>query len=237
MTVLRTIIIALSFLLLTGWAQASETDSSYAAARNKMVKTQIIARGVSDSCLLKAMDDVERHLFVDPARRSEAYDDHPLPIGENQTISQPYIVALMTELLEIKPSHRILEIGTGSGYQAAILGELAAEVYTIEIIEKLGRKAEKLLQKLGYENIDVKIGDGYIGWPEKAPFDGIIVTAAPAEIPGPLLDQLAEGGRLVIPVGEYYQELILVEKRKGETLKKRIIPVRFVPMTGKAQEK
>ena len=223
-------------LVLPSCGRASEQDSSFAAARHKMVATQIKARGITDKRLLAAMEAVERHRFVDPAYRFRAYEDYPLPIGESQTISQPYIVALMTDLLQLKPDDRVLEIGTGSGYQAAVLAELVAEVYTIEIIEILGLRADTLLRKLGYDNINVRIGDGYAGWPEKSPFDAIIVTAAPPEIPQPLIDQLAEGGRLVIPVGDYYQELILMEKKKGQLSEKEIIPVRFVPMTGQAQE-
>jgi protein-L-isoaspartate(D-aspartate) O-methyltransferase len=180
---------------------------------------------------------VDRHEFVPEEARHLAYSDRPLPIGEGQTISQPYIVALMTELLELKKGDRVLEIGTGSGYQAAILAELADHLYTIEIIESLGRSAEGLLRKLGYKNITVKIGDGYIGWEEFAPFDAIIVTAAPPHIPQPLLDQLKERGRLVIPVGDYYQELKKITKVKGEIKSQDIIPVVFVPMTGEHVKK
>jgi protein-L-isoaspartate(D-aspartate) O-methyltransferase len=208
-----------------------------AARRARMVETQIAARGVRDPRVLAAMRKVPRHLFVDPAARGEAYDDHPVPIGNNQTISQPYIVALMTELLEL-PSHaRVLEIGTGSGYQSAVLGEMAAEVYSIEILPDLARAAGDKLEQLGYRNVEVRAGDGYRGWPEHAPFDGIVVTAAPERIPQPLLDQLAVGGRMVIPVGGFFQELkVFTKERDGRITEKDVIPVRFVPMTGEIEK-
>jgi protein-L-isoaspartate(D-aspartate) O-methyltransferase len=209
----------------------------FQSMKEEMVETQIRARGIKDETVLNAMLKVDRHEFVPEGARHLAYSDRPLPIGEGQTISQPYIVALMTELLELKKGDRVLEIGTGSGYQAAILAELANHLYTIEIIESLGRSAEGLLRKLGYKNITVKIGDGYIGWEEFAPFDAIIVTAAPPHIPQPLLDQLKERGRLVIPVGDYYQELKKITKVKGEIKSQDIIPVVFVPMTGEHVKK
>jgi protein-L-isoaspartate(D-aspartate) O-methyltransferase len=205
--------------------------------RERMVETQIRARGVKDPRVLAAMLKVERHLFVTKDLQPSAYLDQPLPIGEGQTISQPYIVALMTELLDLKGEEKVLEVGTGSGYQAAILAELAKEVYTIEIIEKLASSAQKLLHDLGYKNIKVKAGDGYLGWPEAAPFDGIIVTCAPDHIPKPLLDQLKEGGRMVIPVGEYTQELKKIVKRSGKIETTNVIPVIFVPMTGEEVKK
>ncbi|MCK4301343.1 MAG: protein-L-isoaspartate(D-aspartate) O-methyltransferase [candidate division Zixibacteria bacterium] len=197
-----------------------------------MVETQIIPRGISDTAVLEALRRVPRHLFVPKDVRRQAYADHPLPIGENQTISQPYIVALMTELPRIDSTSRVLEIGTGSGYQAAILGELAGEVYTIEIVATLAERSSRLLDSLGYQNVHVRCGDGYAGWPEQAPFDAIIVTCAPPEIPQPLIEQLADGGRLVAPVGTFWQELILIEKANGELSRSSVIPVRFVPMTG-----
>jgi len=179
------------------------------------------------------MRDVPRHLFVDPAHQAEAYEDHPLPIAGNQTISQPYIVALMTELLDLQPQDRVLEIGTGSGYQSAVLSKLAREVYSIEIVPELARASAERLRKLGYTNVTVREGDGYRGWPEHAPFDGIVVTAAPPRIPEPLLEQLAPGGRMVIPVGDFFQELKVFTKEKdGKVTEKDILPVRFVPMTG-----
>lgn len=203
-----------------------------------MVKEQIIARGISDRLVLEAMLKVQRHKFVPDEVKGLAYIDSPLPIGDNQTISQPYIVALMTELLGLKGDEKVLEIGTGSGYQAAILAEIVKEVYTIEILPSLANTALQRLQKLGYKNITVKCGDGYKGWKEHAPFDGIIVTCAPDHIPQPLIDQLKVGGRMVIPVGELYQELLLITKTSKSTItRKSIIPVRFVPMTGEAQQK
>jgi protein-L-isoaspartate(D-aspartate) O-methyltransferase len=221
----------------TSGCASSPGDSTYVAARKRMVAGQIEARGITDQRVLTAMRKVERHLFVPEPLRRQAYIDGPLPIGEGQTISQPYIVAIMTELLSLKGTEKVLEIGTGSGYQAAILGELCKEVYTIEIVEPLGRRASRLLDSLGYKNISVRIGDGYAGWPEKAPFEAIMLTAAPPKIPQPLLDQLADGGRLVAPVGDDYQTLQLVTKTGGILKYEDIIPVRFVPMTGEAQKK
>lgn len=207
--------------------------------RKAMVVDQIEERGIRDRRILKVMETVPRHEFVPEEYRTFAYDDSPLPIGEGQTISQPYIVALMTECLNLEGHEKVLEVGTGSGYQAAILCELAKEVYTIEILETLAERAEELLQKLGYKNVKVKCGDGYLGWEEYAPFDGIIVTCAPDHIPRSLIDQLAEGGRMVIPVGEidFPQVLKLVEKREGEVTVRNVVPVRFVPMTGDEVER
>jgi len=205
--------------------------------RDWMVKAQIESRGVKDPLVLKAMRKVSRHLFVPKTYQEEAYADEPLPIGEGQTISQPYIVALMTELLGLKGGEKVLEIGTGSGYQAAILAEIAKEVYSVEIICPLAQRAESSLKELGYKNIIVKCGDGYQGWKEHSPFDGIIVTAAPDHIPQPLVDQLKIEGKLVIPVGDLFQELILVTKTEKGIKKENIIPVRFVPMTGEAEKK
>lgn len=190
---------------------------------------------VTDTRVLKAMRSVPRHLFVPPEYRDLAYRNSPLSIGYEQTISQPFIVAHMSELLELKPDHKVLEIGTGSGYQAAVLGELCQQVYTIEIVAPLGRKATKLLKDLGYSQVQVRIGNGYEGWPEAAPFDRIIVTCAPEDIPQALLDQLKPGGRMVIPVGRQYGTQYMVEvnkDKKGRTSQKRHYPVRFVPMTG-----
>jgi protein-L-isoaspartate(D-aspartate) O-methyltransferase len=201
-----------------------------------MVETQIVARGVRDPRVLAAMRKVPRHVFVDPSERDQAYDDRPLPIAGSQTISQPYIVALMTELLGLSPGARVLEIGTGSGYQSAVLGELASEVYSIEILPDLARSASDTLKRLGYNNVTVREGDGYRGWPEHAPFDGIIVTAAPERIPEPLIEQLAPGGRMVIPVGGFFQELkVFTKDAQGRVAEKDIIPVRFVPMTGEVE--
>jgi len=205
-------------------------DDVYLKPRLRMVAKQIRRRGVSDVRVLKAMEQVPRHLFVPPAQVGEAYDDHPLPVGYGQTISQPYIVALMTESLKLHAGDRVLEIGTGSGYQAAVLSLLVKKVYSMEIVAPLGRSAARCLKDLGFNNVDVRIGDGYLGWPDEAPFDAIMVTAAPDTVPQPLIDQLAEGGRMVIPVGEYYQELILLVKKDGRVERQSIASVRFVPM-------
>lgn len=215
----------------------AELKDDYAEQRQQMVKNQIKARGIKDPRVLAALLKVERHLFIPPANRNLAYQDYPVPIGEGQTISQPYIVAFMTEELELKGDERVLEIGTGSGYQAAILGELAAEVYSIELIPSLGERAAHLLDDLGYDNIMVRIGDGYQGWPEKAPFDAIIVTCAPENIPPKLIEQLKEGGKMVIPVGPVsgVQNLIKGVKRSGKIEISEELPVRFVPMVRERQ--
>ena len=205
--------------------------------REKMIKIQIERRGIRDRRVLDALRRVERHRFVPPDLQERAYDDGALPIGEGQTISQPYIVAIMTELLKLGGNERVLEIGTGSGYQAAVLAELVSHVYTIEIVESLARQAEARLPALGYRNVTVRLGDGYKGWPEEAPFDAIIVTAAPDHVPQPLVDQLREGGRMVIPVGRGTQDLVLLVKEQGRIREEQIIPVRFVPMTGEAQQR
>ena len=202
-----------------------------------MVRFQIEARGVKDPAVLNAMRQVQRHQFVPTVLVPFAYSDGPLPIGEDQTISQPYIVALMTELLSLDSDDKVLEVGTGSGYQAAVLAEIVSEVYTIEILPGLAEGARKRLEQLGYQNVFVRTGDGYLGWPEKAPFDGIIVTAAPDEIPKPLLDQLKVGGRMVIPLGSFpNQTLYVIRKTEHGIEKEEVIPVRFVPMTGIAQD-
>lgn len=200
--------------------------------RQAMVTAQIVARGVKDPAVLEAMRTVPRHWFV-PASAAHAYEDRPLPIGQGQTISQPFIVAYMSEALEIKPAHRVLEVGTGSGYQAAILSALAKQVFSIEIIPELGRRATGSLKEHGYTNVEVRIGDGYAGWPEHAPYDRIIVTAAPDHVPQPLVQQLAAGGRMVIPVGPAggFQELLVIEKTPAGVVQKRTIPVIFVPLT------
>jgi len=239
MQIIRFIIILASSLLYALSASAEEAVShDFKKLRNLMVTTQIEARGVKNKKVLEAMRKVERHKFVSKEYMSAAYDDHPLPIGEGQTISQPYIVALMTEVLDPDGTKKVLEIGTGSGYQAAVLAELVQDVYTIEIIDVLGKRAEKTLSDLGYKNVKVKTGDGYKGWKEHGPYDAIIVTCASSHIPQPLKDQLAEGGRMVIPVGErYHQELILLTKEKGMIKQKEIIPVVFVPMFGENGKK
>ncbi len=215
----------------------SETTDRYKDMREEMIKRQIVARGVKDSLVIKAMETVPRHLFVPEREREKAYRDEPRSIGEGQTISQPYIVAFMTEELGVKPGDKVLEVGTGSGYQAAVLSQIVDSVYTIEIIEELANTAQNTLKELGYDNVVVKVGDGYAGWPEAAPFDAIIVTAAPPTIPPPLLEQLKPGGRMILPVGEYVQELTVVDKSESGINMKSVLPVRFVPMTGKIQEK
>ena len=204
----------------------------YEDIRRQMVERQIISRGIEDDRVLEAMLKVPRHVFVSSGMQNLAYSDQPLPVGEEQTISQPYMVALMTELLRLSGDEKVLEIGTGSGYQTAILAELAGEVYTVEIIENLSMTAKQVLESLGYENIHFKIGDGYFGWQEFAPFDGIIVTCGPNSVPKPLLEQLADGGRFVIPVGRVYQILKVFEKIGGKLEETESTACRFVPMTG-----
>ena len=205
-----------------------------AQARHAMVEEQLAARDIKEPRVLAAMREVPRHEFVPESHRGEAYEDRPLSIGFGQTISQPYIVAFMTEKLELKPTDRVLEIGTGSGYQAAVLARLVAEVYSIEIVEPLATRAAADLERLGFKNVKVKAGDGFAGWKEAAPFDAVIVTCAPDHVPEPLISQLKDGGRMMIPVGEEggVQELYLLEKNGTEVRKKAVLPVRFVPMTG-----
>jgi protein-L-isoaspartate(D-aspartate) O-methyltransferase len=221
-----------SFLM----GQVQKDTAKYRQAREKMVLSQIRSRGISDNNVLKAMSQVLRHCFVPKELASQAYADHPLPIGEGQTISQPYIVALMTESLELKGHERVLEIGTGSGYQAAILASVAKDVYTIEIKEKLFKKANRTLRSLGYTNIKTRRADGYFGWPEAAPFDCIMITASIDHVPPPLLKQLKDGGRLILPLGNpfSYQNLSLVTKHGEDYTVKQITGVLFVPMTGYA---
>jgi protein-L-isoaspartate(D-aspartate) O-methyltransferase len=227
--VLVRLIVIILFMIM-GRSVFSQVDD-YAAARNNMVMIQITARGITNSATLRAMRKVPRHLFVSKEYEKDAYGDYPLPIGYGQTISQPYIVAYMTETVRPTEKKKVLEIGTGSGYQAAVLAEIADTVYTIEIIPELAREAASRFKQLGYKNIHAKSGDGYNGWPEHAPFDIIVVTAAADEIPKPLIDQLAEKGRLVIPVGETgaVQELILIVKKNGKIERSRLTLVRFVP--------
>jgi protein-L-isoaspartate(D-aspartate) O-methyltransferase len=219
----------------TGCGQRPTPASNFAAERQRMIQQQLRTRGINDQRVLAAMAKVPREEFVTPESRSASYEDGPLPIGYRQTISQPYIVAFMTEQLRPKPSDRVLEIGTGSGYQAAILAELVSDVYSIEIVEPLAKNAEATLQQLGYKNVHLKIGDGYKGWPDAAPFDAIIVTCAPDKVPQPLIDQLKDGGRMVIPVGDIFaQQLYLLEKKNGQLKQSATLPVRFVPMASEA---
>ena len=224
----------LAVIVTRSFIMAAEPIDSFAEERRQMVSKQLRGRDINDSVVLRAMRAVPRHLFVPLALRYLSYEDTPLPIGHGQTISQPYIVALMSQSLALTSGERVLEIGTGSGYQAAILAEMGVEVFTIEIIPELGIQAGDLLDQLGYDNVQVKVGDGYLGWPENAPFDAIIVTCAPTRIPEPLKEQLAEGGRMVIPVGERgFQQLLLLTKQEGKIVQKKIIDVRFVPMVDK----
>jgi len=229
------LLIFLLFFHCTGNPQSTE---EFKNQREQMVKWQIEERGVTDNRVLDAMRKVERHLFVPSELAAYAYADQPLPLGYNQTISQPYIVAFMTEALKLNPGSKVLEIGTGSGYQAAVLGEICDSVFSVEIVSELGNKAKSLLKVLRYDNVFVKIGDGYKGWPEHAPFDAIIVTCAPTHIPEPLTEQLVEGGKMIIPVGETnYQQLILMIKKKGRLIRQDVLPVRFVPMVDKDKNK
>jgi protein-L-isoaspartate(D-aspartate) O-methyltransferase len=218
-------------IIATGCGQQIPSADDFAVQRKRMVDQQLQPRGIKDERVLAAMAKVRREEFVPADQRASAYEDGPLPIGFDQTISQPYIVAFMTEQLRLKPSDRLLEIGSGSGYQAAVLAELVADVYTIEIIEPLAKTAEATLQRLGYKNVHLKVGDGYQGWPKEAPFDAIIVTCAPENVPQPLVDQLKDCGRMVIPVGERFaQQLYLLEKKNGQLKESVTLPVRFVPM-------
>ena len=217
-------------------ATQDPATTDWAALRARMVDEQIAGRDVTSPRVLEAMRRVPRHEFVPEAVRSGAYADHPLPIGYEQTISQPYIVAFMTEALDVQPAHKVLEIGTGSGYQAAILGELARDVYTIEIVEPLASTARATLERLGYRNVHVRAGNGYAGWPEQAPFDRIIVTAAPDEVPPALVQQLKIDGLMAIPVGTFVQELRIMRRTHEGMATLKTLPVRFVPMTGKPKK-
>jgi protein-L-isoaspartate(D-aspartate) O-methyltransferase len=224
-----------AFMLVAVVVALDATGVDQVASRESMVRTQIAARGVKDARVLAAMRKVPRHEFVPDGVKAQAYDDTALPIGDDQTISQPYIVALMTELAALRPDAKVLEVGTGSGYQAAVLAEVARDVYSIEIVEPLAKRAEATLRRLGYERVHVRHGDGYRGWPEAAPFDAILVTAAPDTVPAPLLEQLAPAGRLVIPVGRGVQQLEVHRRTEKGIEVERVAPVQFVPMTGEAQ--
>jgi len=216
-------------------AMNQRNNPSRQVERDWMVNTQIVAEGITDQKVIAAMRRVPRHRFIPEQEAHDAYGNFPLPIGYEQTISQPFIVAFMTEALKVQSGEKILEIGTGSGYQAAILAELGVHVFSIEIVEPLAARASEILEELGYDTVRVRTGDGYQGWPEERPFDAIIVTAAPAHIPTPLLEQLAIGGRLILPVGDYSQNLVLIQRTEEGYQRTELLPVRFVPMTGQAE--
>ena len=233
------LIVTCLFLSLAAFPAFSAEDASLVAARQRMVERDLKGRDIKDPKILEIMGRVPRHLFVDKSLQNAAYADHPLPIGEGQTISQPYIVAWMTQILQIKPGERVLEVGTGSGYQAAVLAELTDSVFTVEIRPGLSRMAAERLQQLGYNNVQVKAGDGYFGWEENAPFDVIMVTCAANHIPPPLMKQLKENGKLILPLGSttYFQTLTLLTKKNGKTDVQHLLSVSFVPMTGEAQKR
>jgi len=234
----RVLLIIILLLFLNNDVAKAQENDGFNSIRYKMVETQIQARGITNDIVLNAFRKVPRHRFVLPKYIPYAYNDTPLPITDGQTISQPYIVAFMTNALNLKPTDRVLEIGTGSGYQAAILAEICDTVFTIEIFESLGKKAKQLFAELNYKNIYSKIGDGYKGWPERAPFDAIIVTCSPSHVPQHLSEQLAEGGKMIIPVGESpVQSLVLLKKKRGKIREENVLPVRFVPMINHKSEK
>ena len=212
------------------------TADPFAESRTRMVETQLLSRDIRDKHVLRAMGAVPRHRYMPASTHRYAYGDHPVGIGERQTISQPYIVALMTQAAQVEPGDKVLEVGTGSGYQAAILAEVGVDVFSIEIIPELAERARKALDATGYGRVQTRVGDGYRGWPEEAPFDAIVVTAAPPDVPQPLLDQLKVGGRLIIPVGQYSQELLALTRTESGFSRQYIAAVLFVPMTGEAQE-
>ncbi|MDH4211277.1 MAG: protein-L-isoaspartate(D-aspartate) O-methyltransferase [candidate division WOR-3 bacterium] len=235
--IFATVLIFIILSVIDCAAKSNKKEVSWdVLARKDMVYNQIKGRGIKDDRLVNAMLEVERHKFVPESLEKLAYGDYPLPIGEDQTISQPYVVALMTDELQLKATDRVLEIGTGSGYQAAILSLMVKDVFTIEIIASLADSAARRLASLGYRNVHVRHGDGFLGWPEEAPFDAIIITCAPSELPEPLVLQLAEGGRLILPLGDDFQMLTLYRKMAGALEKREIIPVRFVPMKGLIEE-
>jgi protein-L-isoaspartate(D-aspartate) O-methyltransferase len=227
---MRAVVFGLLLVTACGTPSANSQEG-FTRMRERMVADQMAARDIKDPRVLAAMRKIPRHLFVPADQQRLAYEDHPLPIGKDQTISQPYIVAYMSQALDLKPTDKVLEIGTGSGYQAAVLAELAREVYTIEIVKELADRATTTLADAGYKNVHVRHGDGYAGWPEQAPFDAIMVTAAPDHVPQPLVDQLAPGGRMIIPVGDYFQELRLIQRTDKGVVERSSLPVRFVPLT------
>ena len=221
---------------LSGTEGQATSDSALALLRHDMVRRQIAARGVRDTAVLRVMREVPRHRFVPEAHPTLAYGDHPLPISHGQTISQPYIVAFMAEVAEVGPTDRVLEIGTGSGYGAAVLAGLAAEVYTVEIVPELADRARRALERTGYDNVQVLAGNGWLGWPQHAPFDAIVVTAAPPEVPRALVEQLAVGGVMVVPVGDVFQDLRILRMTARGVVEEASIPVRFVPMVGRPRD-
>jgi protein-L-isoaspartate(D-aspartate) O-methyltransferase len=231
--------LVITVIVATACHKQPASSSEFAAERQNMVEQQLKPRGIRDERVIAAMAKVPREEFVAENVRGQSYADSALPIGHDQTISQPYIVAFMTEQLRPKPTDRVLEVGTGSGYQAAVLAELVKDVYTIDIVEPLAKEASARLARLGYNNVHVKVGDGYQGWSEVAPFDAIIVTCAPDKVPQPLIQQLKDGGRMIVPVGTTMmdQQLYLLEKKNGELAQTAILPVRFVPMVGEAAKK
>ena len=230
-----------AFCLLSAWPAAASAQKyspqALEQARNRMVDEEVVGAGVTNARVIQAMRTTPRHEFVEKRYIDRAYFDMSLPIGEHQTISPPFLVGYMTEQLDPQPTDRVLEIGTGSGYQAAVLSGLVQEVYSIEIVESLGKRAERTLKRLKYANVQTKIGDGYLGWPEQAPFDKIIVTCSPEKVPQPLVDQLKEGGRMIVPVGEPYQQVFhLLKKENGKLINEALRPTLFVPMTGRAED-
>jgi protein-L-isoaspartate(D-aspartate) O-methyltransferase len=233
------LILTLAVILLIPFFSLGREDDIYSRKRKEMVRRQLAARDITDRKVLEVMGKVPRHLFISSRYKRQAYEDNPLPIDEGQTISQPYIVALMTQHLKLKKGEKVLEVGTGSGYQAAVLAHLTDRVYSIEIRENLAKKATKTLEELNYDQVQVKCADGYFGWEEHAPFDTIIVTCAANHVPPPLLNQLKEGGRLIIPLGStlYFQNLTLITKTKGKPEVRHILGVRFVPMVGEAKKR
>ena len=228
--------LTLCIVMACAGVEPTNGQENFQALRERMVEAQIRARDVQSPAVLRAMARVPRHLFIPDDQRPFAYEDRPLPIGRGQTISQPYIVAYMTEALQLEPSHSVLEVGTGSGYQAAVLGEIVKQVHSIEIVPELADNARRALANAGYRNVEVRTGNGYLGWPDRAPFDRIIVTAAPPDIPQALVDQLAVGGIMVVPVGTAYQEIVIVTKTAAGVTEKRTIEVRFVPMVSQPRD-
>jgi protein-L-isoaspartate(D-aspartate) O-methyltransferase len=234
--ILRLVVLTLAASFSFAWGQEKSAEDLNTAARNRMVDRHLVERGIKDPRVLEAFRTVPRHKFLPPDSQRLAYEDESIPIGEGQTITPTYDVAFMTEALQPKPTDKVYEVGTGSGYQASILSRLVKDVYSVEIHKPLGERAAKVIKELGYDNIHTRIGDGYAGWPEAAPFDAVIVTCAPEAIPRPLVDQLKEGGRMVIPIGSRFDQAVyLMIKKDGKLVGKKLRPTLFVPMTGRAQ--